>query len=320
MSTENPIKKTHGTERAPQFSTLHAPGDNRFLDTITIPLLTQGIFPLNEVTDPKKNPREDTLISSPLQIEAPAAEGIITEPIILPTKLFPLSYEQNSYSETKGEQVPESVLEAAREEGDWNTAFWNMLVSEVSASGYTPPQGRRTEVLVLGCGCCAEGMFLNGFFGGGEFGRKNTNARVTGIDIQSKEIERAIQKNLSLDASGRRSLPESLQFITGDATKLDQYPQIPEQADVVVLRHQQISASEKVWGSIFKQALQRVTPEGIVICTSFSDVEHEMLLRKLAELDCQVVISKRNPHAKPLVGNKVSSDRNIAIVKRVSSK
>lgn len=194
-----------------------------------------------------------------------------------------------------------------------------MLVSTVVKTNYEPPENRQTQVLDLACGRCEEGIVLSAFFGGGEFGSASTRAKVTGVDIKQAEIARAIQDYQIPDFSKPITtyyLPSNFEFIQGDATNLDNYPQIPQQADVVVIRYQQISDNEQIWSHIFQQALNRVTPEGIVIITSFSDIEQKMLLEALSKLDCQIVLNERNQFAKPLNHEKISLDRNITILKR----
>ena len=85
---------------------------------------------------------------------------------------------------------------------------------------------------------------------------------------------------------------------------------------MVVIRHQQISDNEQVWIKIFQQALQRVSKDGIIIITFFSDIEHKMLIEALQKLDCEIVINEKNPYAKPLGHEEISLDRNIAIIRR----
>lgn len=209
--------------------------------------------------------------------------------------------------------------ERAREIGNNQRRFWNMLVSTVERSGYKPPQGRQTIILNLCCGMCEEGKVLSAFFGGEEFGCISENVKLIGIDIKQEAIKRAIRNCSILDFSGEKIeyvLPANFEFIVGDATNLDQFPQIPKEVDVVVIRHQQISHNEAVWTNIFKQALERVSKDGIVIITSLLDFEHEMLIKALQKLDCEIVINKKNPWAAQLGDEKIFSDRKIAIIRK----
>ena len=241
------------------------------------------------------------------------------EQIKLPTRVLPLEerdvtvddYTLSTFKTLEERARYSKVLDRKR--------FWNMLVSTVERTGYKPLQERPATVLDLGCGKCEEGIVLNAFFGGGNFGSSSENVKLIGVDIKQKDIERAINSYSSPDFSGKITkyvLPPNYEFIVGDATNLDQYQQIPGEVDVVVIRHEQISDNEVVWTKIFGQALQRVSKEGIIIITSFSDVEHKTLIEALQKLDCEIVINERNPYAKQLSHPKVSLDRNITIIRK----
>lgn len=243
------------------------------------------------------------------QVEQPEANR--NDQIKLPTVIIPTEASIKEEIERE-EKINPKTRENAKKVGDNRKRFWNMLVSTIERSGYKPPQGRQTKILDLACGVCEEGIVLSAFFGGGSFGNSNENVKIIGVDIKKKEIEDAIS---SYSKSG--VLQPNYEFITGDATNLDQYQQIPSEVDAVVIRHQQISVNEDVWTKIFQQALQGVNKEGIVIITSFSDIEHEILIEALQKLDCEIVINESNPYAKPLSDEEISLDRNIAIIKRL---
>jgi len=252
-----------------------------------------------------------------------------TEPKIkLSTRLLPprddrfdhdLGYKQTTMQSDEERQRFQKVIESAREVGEKRERFWNMLVTEVAKTQYQPPQDRQTQILDVGCGKCEEGIVLSAYFGGGEFGSASNNAKLIGIDIKKEDIDRAISNHQLPDFSERITkyvLPSNFEFIHGDATKLDQYPQTPDQVDVIVIRHQQISDNEQVWVKIFQEALNRLSPNGIMILTSFSDVEHKMLMEKLNALDVEILVDEANPYTKPTQHKEVSIDRNITIIKR----
>jgi len=213
----------------------------------------------------------------------------------------------------------QNVVEGAREVGEKRERFWNMLVTEVAKSDYQPPQDRQTQILDVGCGKCEEGIVLSAYFGGGEFGSASDHTKVVGIDIKKEDIERAISGHKVPDFSEQITkyvLPSNFEFVHGDATKLDQYPQIPDQVDVVVIRHQQISDDEEIWTKIFQESLKKLSPNGIMILTSFSDIEHQMLMEKLKELEVEVIVDEKNPYGKSTQHKEVTIDRNLTIIKR----
>lgn len=238
-------------------------------------------------------------------------QGEFKPEIQLPTTIIPERENFNSDASLP-EMSPqekehfEKILEKAREQGDIVRRFWNMLVTEIPKTEYSPPKGRKTTILNLGCGVCQEGRMLSSFFGGEEFGSEGgRNVDLIGVDVDPKEIERAKKDH---------QIP-GYEFIVGDATNLDQYSSIPTQVDVVVIRHQQISHNKNLWQEIFQQALRHVTPEGIILITSFSDIENEMLVETLQTLNCEMIINERNPYAKPTTTEGLSIDRNITIVR-----
>lgn len=155
----------------------------------------------------------------------------------LPTRILSLDESKNrldisdSYMIGKSQEEKErytKLLEGARVEGENNKRFWNMLVSTIARTGYKPPQGRQTQILDLGCGVCEEGVVLSAFFGGNDFGYTSDSVKVTGIDIKQGDIDRAILDHQKPDFSKPVTtyyLPSNFQFICGDATDLDKYPQ-----------------------------------------------------------------------------------------------
>jgi|GEM_PF-3248493 SAM-dependent methyltransferase len=253
--------------------------------------------------------------------------GTNQEESILPKSILPIEESESGVNDyiLSTLETPEEkerylkALEVARETRNDAKRFWNMLVTTVARSGYKPPQGRQTIILNLGCGRCEEGIVLSAFFGGENFGSSSENVKLIGVDIKQKNIESAIRLYSLPDFSEKVTkhvLQPNYEFIVGDATNLNRYQQIPEEVDVVVIRHQQISDNEQTWVKIFQQAIQRVSKDGIIIITSFSDTEHEMLIEALRKLDCEIVIDESNPYAKPLGHPEISLDRRVAIIRK----
>ncbi len=242
----------------------------------------------------------------------------------LSTQILSLDDSVNDYTDTSTLSSTEhpqfkQMLEGAKIVGETRKRFWNMLATTINKTGYTPPQDRQTTILDLGCGRCDEGLVLSAYFGGNNFGSDSNKVKLVGVDINQEEINKAISSNEKPDFSEEKTkyaLPPNYEFYCADATNLDSYPQVPQQADVVVIRHEQISADQDIWTRIFQTARDRVNPEGIILITSFSDIEHETALKALAQLDCGVVVNERNQFAKPTNTPEVSIDRNVAIVRK----
>jgi len=174
-------------------------------------------------------------------------------------------------------------------------------------------------VLDLACGECKEGYVLSAFFGGNQYGLPSDKVKIVGIDVDKSEIDRAIRRQQKPDYSQKITTwhqPSNFEFICGDVTRLNQYPEIPQQVDVVIIRHQQISDNEQKWLQIFRQGLERITQGGFILITSYSDIEHQMLIEVLQKLPCQIVLNEKNPWARPLSHKEISLDRNVVIAKR----
>jgi len=223
----------------------------------------------------------------------------------------------------KGDEILGDIVEMARAEGNDKVRLWNMLVTYVNQSGYRKPKERKTEILSIGCGDGKDARALDEFFGEGNFGSPSDNINYTGVDVDVNAIEKAIERNKRPDFSAqvtKYKLPENYQFICGDATDLAGLKGVPLKADVVMIRHQQIYNNEEVWRKIFQNALERVNEDGIIIITSFSDVEHEMMIKAINTLNCELLVNERNKFA--MVTNmspKVSIDRNVLILKKIKS-
>lgn len=179
-------------------------------------------------------------------------------------------------------------------------------------------------ILDIGCGVCNEAFPLTTFFGRQKFGSEGSNVRVIGIDISDEDIARAIDRNSSTSFDGERlstRLRDAYQFITADASKLDELVNIPEQAGVVMLRHPMISNTSQPWKLIIAQAINKLSTDGIAILTSFTEIEHGILVRTLNELSCEVLLDAKNPHARFHVQdtNIIACDHYVAIVRKAGT-
>ena len=231
------------------------------------------------------------------------------------------------------------LLKNYGEAGRDSLRFWNMLVEFVPKSGFRPPQDRPTVIFDLACGRCDEGIELAKFFGGknkieeGKIG--DEDAELYGIDFVPELIEDAKYNNGKgiIDERGyHRELATNYHFEVGDATNLDASPPLPSQADVVVIRHQQMvggpdydfsdTKAIEVWRRIFSQALKRVSPEGIIIITSYYDFEKKDLIQLLKDFNCEILVDETNPYSRSLIDERDSSlkdgnkDYKILIVKK----
>ena len=182
-------------------------------------------------------------------------------------------------------------------------------MATVDKSGYKPPQGRKTQILDIVCGECQEGYLISAFFGGNNYGSPSELVQVTGIDINGLSIDKAKSVYSS-------RLGTTISFIQGDATNLDVIDDMPDMADVVILRHQQYHANPDVWSAIAEQSLQRVNKNGILLVTSYNQAEHKDMIQALRKIGGKVIVDERNNDAFPVPNSSDSAyDMYVAIIR-----
>src|SRR3990167_2742717 len=98
----------------------------------------------------------------------------------------------------------------------------------------------------------------------------------------------------------------------------NEYAKIPVQADIIMIRSQQISASKRIWTEIFSQAIKKLTDNGIMIVTSVSDGEHQMLKDAIKNLPFQILLDETNPHSRISDGH--GQDMKVLVVKALDKK
>ena len=137
-----------------------------------------------------------------------------------------------------------------------------------------------TRILDIACGECREAEVLTDFIADLR-GNKDGEVRLTGMDVRAREIEDAQRR-----FGGKRDLENrpgtrECEFLTGDASKLDQHAELGENFDFVFMRHQNYWNGAKTWEEIYDQALGKLDDEGRLIITSYFDKEHELALGKV---------------------------------------
>jgi len=172
--------------------------------------------------------------------------------------------------------------------------LWNFFVHISKESKFRPPQDRKVEILDIACSVCEEKEVLHSFFGGenNPYHNDNDNVSVTGIDIDNEAIELA-KNNLP------RNRENNFKFIIGDASNLENIKEVPQSADVVFIRHQQMTQpnynkeniiEDDLWKKIINEGIKKLDTEGILIITSYTDKEHEFLIDYLKTLNRNIKI------------------------------
>lgn len=116
-------------------------------------------------------------------------------------------------------------------------------------------------------------------------------AHYLGVDLRGHCIR---------EAHRRWVLPGGVaEFIKGDAAALPTGtgPQVP---DIIFIRHQNYWHEPKVWDRIFTRALACLADDGILVCTSYFDREHELMRTAMRTLGAIQAANFKNPDSRPL--------------------
>lgn len=173
--------------------------------------------------------------------------------------------------------------------------FWNLLAGTVPQTPFFAAPGETIDILDIGCGRARGAVGLHAYFGGTTYPERGSNVTYTGIDIEPKEIVKARLTQL------RRP---DLRFVTADATNLTpvvskMLPEVRKEGfEVIVIRHQNASSKRPgVWTKILREAWARLKAGGLLIVTSYTCQEHEIMTDVMQDLGAMAYINGRNPYA-----------------------
>ncbi|MDP1587437.1 MAG: class I SAM-dependent methyltransferase [Prosthecobacter sp.] len=173
-----------------------------------------------------------------------------------------------------------------------------------SLAPHLPAGKEGMRILNLACGRCDEAETLikvgSGLTKGGA-------VEMVGADIRIREIRQARETHGHLPA----------EFLIEDATKIDQHKTIGDDFNMVFLRHQNFWHGQELWKKIFDQGIAKLRPDGMLVITSYFDVEHRLALRALESLGMEVVSNKRNQASRALGDAPGKSvDRWVAVLRQ----
>ena len=191
-------------------------------------------------------------------------------------------------------EIPEDPTKIEQQ----RTVFRRTLERYVPESGYRSAGSAR--ILNLGCGRSYEARPLNQYFGDGTDSRK---VIVVGIDKNEEQIERSrvLYRGLS-----------QYVFIRGDIARQPEL--IDGEFDVIVARHHTAIAAPDEWNQIFRESKKVLKPEGILIATSFQDIEHTAIRTQAEKVGYRVILDCKNECSIPITKH-VGLDRNILIAR-----
>lgn len=144
------------------------------------------------------------------------------------------------------------------------------------------------KILNLACGRADEtGALLT------VFSLPNSGGSYVGIDLRPREIAEASRRwEKSWQPLG------NIEFRVADASLSHQLPH--DLFDVIFLRHQNYWDAPLIWDQIFRHALERLSPTGLLVFTSYFDREHELALAALRSLGAQLCLNLQHHRSRSL--------------------
>ena len=176
-----------------------------------------------------------------------------------------------------------------------------------SLAPHLPAEQKGMRILNLACGRCDEAETLINV---GEDLTSGGSVEMVGADIRIREIRQARETHAHLPA----------QFLIEDATQISQHKELGDDFNMVFLRHQNFWHGQELWKKIFDQGIAKLRPDGMLVITSYFDVEHRLALRALESLGMEVVSNRRNKASRALDDAPGKSvDRWVAVLRQRQS-
>jgi hypothetical protein len=166
-------------------------------------------------------------------------------------------------------------------------------------------RGGRLRVLNLACGRADETGALARALAPAEIGH------YLGIDLRADAIE---------EAARRWELPAGLiEFRSGDASMIDRMGLISD-VDLIFIRHQNYWDDPAAWDRMLENGLKVLKADGLLVCTSYFDQEHALLVAAMKTRGAEVLWNVRDFESRALaeVPGK-SVDRHLAVFRKPES-
>jgi len=132
-----------------------------------------------------------------------------------------------------------------------------------------------------------------------------------GIDLRADAIE---------EASKRWFLPGGLiEFRGGDASLIDRMGLIAD-VDLIFIRHQNYWHDPVVWDRMLENGLKVLKADGLLVCTSYFDKEHELLVAAMKTRGAEILWNMRDPESRSLADAPGKSvDRHLVVFRKPGS-
>lgn len=149
------------------------------------------------------------------------------------------------------------------------------------AADFFLPERARLRVLNLACGRADET---------GALAKALAPMKIDaylGIDLRPDTIAEAKRRWILTEGE--------IEFRCGDAQSI-----LPGEADLVFIRHQNYWHDPVAWDRLLDKARAALKPAGVLVCTSYFDREHELLLAAMATRGVRPLVNVRHPESRPL--------------------
>ena len=166
------------------------------------------------------------------------------------------------------------------------------------------------QVLDLACGECREVEVVSSL-AAVKLGKKGAALRFVGADIRGAQLADARARGRLLQKPGT-----DVEFLEQDCSKLKDIKQLGGGFDMVLLRHQNFWNDRRAWRRIFSEGMERLSDSGLLVITSYFDVEHELAVKAIREAGGELVTSLRNKDSRDLPTKGKSVDRHVAVFRR----
>jgi SAM-dependent methyltransferase len=192
-----------------------------------------------------------------------------------------------------------------------------------------PPKPNHPDnlrILNLACGNCHEAEILADHFANPPSSSLHSPAEsrveLVGVDIRQREIAdararcREYLKDLAQSEGAETAQQRSFEFLAADATMVGSHRELCDPFDVVFLRHQNFWHDRDIWHDIFQQGLEKLSPGGTLILTSYFDREHALALQAVQHLGGELITSVENEASRKLRSAAKSVDKHLAVFRK----
>jgi len=184
-----------------------------------------------------------------------------------------------------------------------------LLTSALEEAGAAPRRDA-VEVLDLACGECREVEVVSAA-ALEKLGREGAALRFTGADIRGAELDLARRRARPLAEAGA-----DVEFLQTDCARLDDHGELGRSFDLVFLRHQNYWHDRPAWRKIFAGGLARLDDSGLLVISSYFDVEHDLAVKAITAAGGELVTSVRNGDSRALPAKGKSVDRHLAVFRK----